>query len=319
MHVVKVWRHVWLVAWTCTLATLAICQEESQVDTTLQRLNDLRDELKVNRRSKSKQIAAIDQKLDSLRQEIEILSGWLTGYDGLVGFDFLHSNHWISNKNPNAASSSLSVSLGTYANRIKKRSFWRNSGLINLAWQSLDPDTKDDQKSTFLNKRTADVLQLSTLYGLRLSDDLATSLLGDLNTSLFSFLKPGSLDFGVGATWTPQHFKNFVAIINPLTFHLIFSDRTDVENASTIGLKIKLTYQRAFKIGLKWSTSLTGFVPYSGPDSGQPSLFEYTWINALSFNLWKGIGVGFNLGLRQADFEIERLQTYQTLGISFAF
>ncbi len=294
--------------------------DATNIDTTaLAKLEALRDELKVNRKSKAKQINSIDHKLDSLRNEIEILSGWLTGFDGLLGFDFSQSHRWMSNNNPNSSSSSLSLNLGSFANRVKDRSFWRNSVLINLAWQSLDPDTKDHVKSTFLNRRTTDVLQLSSLYGYRLNDDLATSTMGDLNTSVFNFLKPGSLGFGLGATWTPGAVKNFVAVVNPLTLQFIFTDRDEVKNTSTLGMKLKIAYQKNFEFGLGWSSSLTGFAPYQGPEEGQPNLFEYTWINAVSFNLWKGLGVGFNIGIRKADFEVEELQAYQTLGISFVF
>ena len=293
----------------------------AQPDSTsdLSQLEALRDHLKSSRINKAKQIDSIDQQLDSLRARIEILSGWLTGFDGLIGFDFSQAHRWASNKNPNSSSSSLTFNIGTFANRIWENSFWRNSALINLGWQSLDPNTQDDLSSRFLSERITDVLQLSSLYGFRLNRGLAASLLGDLNTSVFNFLNPGSLDFGVGATWTPPQIKKFVAVINPLTLHFIFANRDEVENTSVLGLKLKLSYHKTFAMGLRWSTTLTGFAPYRSPDEGQPSLFEYTWINALSFNVWKGIGVGFNIGVRRADFEVTEIQWYQTLGISYAF
>ena len=44
----------------------------------------------------------------------------------------------------------------------------------------------------------------------------------------------------------------------------------------------------------------TGWRFWHDPD---PSLFEYTWINSLAFEVWKGIGVGISFGLRNAEFE----------------
>ncbi len=285
----------------------------------LSQLRTLREELKASKKEKAKQIDSLDLKLDSLKKEIEILSGWLTGFSGVLGFDFSESGHWMANQNPNSSTSALAISFNSYANLIRKKGFWRNSAIISLGWQSLDTDTDDDVRSPFLNERNTDLMQLSSLYGYRLSPTLATSILADLNTSVFSFLAPGSLDFGLGATWTPKRPDNLAAVLNPLTLHFIFSDREEVENTSQIGLKAKITYQYKFSFGLKWGSTLTAFIPYRGADEGQPDLMEYTWINALSINLWKGLGVGFNIGIRQADFETEAVQWHQNLGISYAF
>ena len=288
-------------------------------DSDLEELKELRETLKKNRKSKTQQISEIDQSLDSLKRQIEILTGWVLSTNGVVGLDFSGSNNWMSNDHPNASSSALALSINAFANRLGKRTFWRTSSIINLGWQSLDTNTGDMETSKFLNERTTDILQLSSLYGYKLNDQVATSLLADLNTSIFNFLDPGSLDFGTGITWTPQSAENFVAVINPLTFHFIFSDRKEVKNTSTLGLKLKATYRHAFKFGLVWGSTVTAFFPYRSPNEGQPGLLEYTWIQSMSFQLWKGMGIGINFGIRQADFEIEDVQSFHTVGLSYAF
>jgi hypothetical protein len=72
------------------------------------------------------------------------------------------------------------------------------------------------------------------------------------------------------------------------------------------------------------------------------NLSNWTWINSLSYTVWKGIGLGFEIGLRdnnqeavnfafsnwdpngteaQPDFDNvdNDLQVYTTFGISYAF
>lgn len=56
-------------------------------------------------------------------------------------------------------------------------------------------------------------------------------------------------------------------------------------------------------------------VPTGG--TREAGLFEATWLNTFSFQVWKGIGVGLTFGLRDANFEFEDLQTFYTLGLTY--
>lgn len=287
------------------------------------------EELKAQKASLAAAQATVQAKVDSfageigkLNAQIEVLSGWQTGFNGVIGLNFGSSNKWASNANPNSSFSNLSIGLNAFANIIKEKSFWRNNFNSNTNWQSLDTDTKDNETEGFLKSRTTDVLGFGSLFGLRMNQDFAISALGDFNSSLFNFLKPGSLDFGAGATYTPHQLPNFVAVVHPLTYHIAFpADGSELETTGGLGAKLKLTYNHKFKGGVAWSSNLGTFIPYSQPkaDSNEAQLFEYTWINSLSFNVWKGIGVGINFGLRQADFENESVQSYSSVGLSYGF
>ena len=90
-----------------------------------------------------------------------------------------------------------------------------------------------------------------------------------------------------------------------------------------------------FKINGKdflWSSTFTTFIPYKNEkttvifNEGTPEettfesgLFEYTWLNTLSFQVWKGIGVGISGGLRQADFEFDGTQSLYSVGLTYNF
>ena len=220
----------------------------------------------------------------------------------------------------------------------------------NLGWQKVDTDTNDDRiriddpnnpgqtievdpTGTSFD-RNVDLLIGTSLYGYRLNQDIAISALGDLNSSVGSFLAPGTFDVGVGITWTPHQISNLVVVIHPLTYHFAFSSFDGIDSQGAVGAKLKATYSHDFGKGIVWSSNLGAFLPYSnekfpirytddsGVDiDGTEGLFEYTWINSINIaNVWKGVGVGFTYGIRSANFEYPPgIQTYSALGLTYGF
>lgn len=260
-------------------------------------------------------VDGLTAQVADLESQIEKNAGWITGYTGQVGFDFNDSNGWIASPNPDAKSSGLSISLAGWANNINENNFWRNKGLLTKAWADIDLSDADggiDEDGLFDNG-TVDILNLSSLYGQRLSQYWALSGLAELNTSLENFLEPGTFDVGVGLTWTPD-IDDLVVVIHPLNYHIAFpAEGAEFSTTGALGAKIRADYNRNFG-KVAFTSTLTSFVPYGSND---PTLFEYTWINGVSFDIWKGVGVGFNFGLRNAEFESADVQTYFTLGLAY--
>jgi len=189
------------------------------------------------------------------------------------------------------------------------------------------------------------------LAGYKLTDKIALSALGELNTSIENFLEPGTFDIGLGATWTP--IPNLVVVIHPLNYHIAWSADGSADAQGAVGAKIRADYQDDFVIAgkkISWSSTLTSFLPYSSKDIavkmvnqdgafidaagnladilGNPitaetagvrnaGLFEYTWLYIFSFQIWKGIGVGLNFGLRNSEFEFQDLQTFYSIRDGF--
>ncbi len=283
-------------------------------------------------------LAALQGEADALAAQIEKDAGWLTGYSGLVGFDFNRSSNWISNPNPDASSSSLNLGLTAFANNIKEDFFWRNKGVLTKSWQDIDRSEADrdvDGDGLFDNG-TVDILNISSLAGKPISDQIAISGLGELNTSLENFLNPGTLDLGVGVTWTPD-IDDLIVVVHPLNYHVAFSGVDGVTSTGAFGAKLRADFNREFGIagrGVTWSSTLTSFVPYSDKSETIPAvedadgntireefesgLFEYTWLNTLTFNIWKGIGVGLSHGLRNSSFESPDIQNFFTIGLSYS-
>ncbi len=302
---------------------------------TVEELKTKKADLVSQQKAKQAEADAFNAEIGSLTKQIEVLSGWQTGLSGLVGLNFASSNNWQANANPNSSSSTLNVGINAFANNIKEKTYWRNTLTTNVGWQGLDNDTNDDEAgSDFLEDRNVDLLIFSSLYGFRLSEDIAVTVLGDLNTSVFNFLAPGTADIGVGATWTPKAIPNLVVVAHPLTYHFAFSAFDDIESQSAVGAKLKATYSHEFPGGIVWSSNFGTFLPYSNEkfpisfineegveQTGEEGLFEYTWINSLNIaNVWKGVGVGLTYGIRDAKFEFPTgTQSYTAIGLTYGF
>ena len=268
-------------------------------------------------------VDGLASQVADLEAQIEKNAGWITGYSGNIGFDFNDSNGWIASPNPESSSSGLSISLAGWANNINENNFWRNKGLLTKAWSDIDLSSSDldNDDDNLFDNGTVDILNLSSLYGVRLSPHWAASGLAELNTSIENFLEPGTFDIGVGVTWTPD-IDDLVVVIHPFNYHIAFpAEGAAFDTRGALGAKIRADYNRNFG-KFAYNSTLTSFVPYSGGDENDPSLFEWTWINGVSFNIWNGIGVGFNFGLRRAEFETpiegqDDLQSYFTVGLAY--
>ena len=279
------------------------------------------DELKAQQAEKqaviddySGKIGAVQGEIDALQKEIDILSGWRKGLNGLIGFDWSDSNGWVQSANPDAKSTSLKINLGGYLLKDNEKTFWHNRATIVEEWNDLDLHKETDNGNLFDNGIT-DIINASSLAGYKLSDKFALSGQGELNTTLRNFLSPGTLDFGVGVTWLP--IENMTVIIHPLNYNIVFSGVDGVSSEGSLGAKVRVDYFDDFNVAgkkLHWDTNLTTYFPYSSDNSNSQ---YWQWLNNVSLEVWKGIGVGVGFGLRKADFESEDTQSYTSLGLSY--
>lgn len=281
------------------------------------------EELKAQKAEKATQLAALESQVAGLKSEIAgidkqlvILPRWEKNAFGVLGLDFKGFNDWLARDKPNITSSSIGASFNAFANKFAEKSFWRNSANVNMGWIKFDDRDNPDDNDGF--EQSADVINLSSLYGRNLTEKLAMSTLGEYRSTLLSnFNNPGYLDIGLGLTWTP--ITNLVVVAHPLNYNFVFANN-DFEYKSSLGAKIVAEYSRKFDSGVSWRSNLSTFLSYEDPND----LSNWTWINGLGFNIWKGLGVGLELGLRKNKQEAlasektdNPLQTYYVLGFSY--
>ena len=122
-------------------------------------------------------------------------------------------------------------------------------------------------------------------------------------------------------------------VLHPLNYNFVFADN-DAIYESSLGAKMVANYSKTYG-KLNFNSNLSAFMSYE--DS---NLSNWTWINALSYTFWKGIGLGFEVGLRDnkqeaLDFALSNwdnmgsepdfdnidndLQVYTTFGLSYKF
>jgi len=289
--------------------------------------------LKAQLKTKNDSIAAIQKRADAIKGKIDALPGWRKGAFGTIGANLSSFDNWYSQGSPNVSSGNIGVTVNGFANLKREKFFWRNSANLNVGWVKFDD--KDDPTDDDSFQEATDVFNISSLYGRNIAKNLAASALAEYRTTILNnFNDPGYLDIGVGGTWTP--IENLVVVIHPLNYNFVFAEN-DAVYESSLGAKIVADYTR--QIGaISFKSNLSMFQSYKSSD-----LSNYTWINSLSYTLWKKIGVGFEFGLRNNKQEAlafaqanaaaldppgdvptfdsvdNDLQSYWLLGLSYAF
>ena len=271
-------------------------------------------------------IKKLQKEADALQSEVDNLPGWRFKTFGTIGGSISGFNNWYSKESPNSSVGNFGFNINSTADLIQDKFFWRNATNINISWVKFDD--KDDDTDSEKYEVATDIFTLSSLYGHKLSEKFAISALGEYRSTLVqNFNNPGFLDLGIGATWTP--IKNLIVVIHPLDYNFVFS-RGDNVYESSFGAKIVADYSKDFgKFNVK--TNLSMFQSYKSSNYS-----NYTWTNSLAYTVWKGIGLGFDFGLRKNKQEAlnynldtdpdatfdnidNKLQSYWLFGLNFKF
>ena len=287
-----------------------------------------KDELKALKKAKEDSISVLQSDVDALKSQIDKLPGWKYGAFGTIGANLSEFSNWYAQDSPNNSAGNITITANPYAKLDREKFFWYSNANINLSWIKFDD--KDDPIGDSGYREATDIFTITSLYGYKITDKLAASTLGEYRTTLLSnFNDPGYLDLGIGITWTP--ISDLIVVIHPLNYNFVFSNEEAIFESS-LGAKIVANYSRAFG-KLKVKSNLSMFQSYESSN-----LSNWTWTNALAYDVWKGIGLGLEFGLRDNQQEAlnyaintegitdatfdsidNDLQTYWTFGLSYAF
>jgi len=237
---------------------------------------------------------------------------------GNLGVNFANFDNWLPKDQPSTQAINIGITSSAFLNAEWEKSFWRNNLNLTLGWQKFDNKSVDGDQENEDFQVSADALNISSLYGLKLSPKIAISSLAEYRTSVLDgrLNNPGYLDLGLGATWTP--INNLVVVVHPLNYNFVFSEE-EFDFKSSLGAKFVADYTRNIVEGLNWKSNFSGFLSYEDSDFS-----NWTWVNTFS-TAYKGIGIGLDVGLRNnkqealnADRSDNPLQTYWILGLSYA-
>ena len=286
------------------------------------------EELKTEQAAKKDSIADIQSRVDAIQDQIDAMPGWKIGAFGTLGASFSEFNNWYAQGSPNNSSGSIGITINPFANLKQEKYFWFNTANINLGWVKFDD--KDDPNDDKDFRQSTDVFNITSLFGYNIAKNLAVSTLAEYRTTLLDNQNdPGYLDIGVGATWTP--LTGLVIVVHPLNYNFVFSEDDSIFESSA-GAKIVANYTRSLG-ELDFMSNLSMFQSYESSD-----LSNWTWINSISYKLWKNFGLGLELGLRDNKQEAvnyavnslgntdvtfdsvdNEIQVYTTFGLSYSF
>lgn len=281
------------------------------------------DQLKSMQAEKQAAADALLAEAADLQKQIDEFPGWKTGGVGIIGLDLNANDSWYAINAPFSKSNAFGITATAFANNNQEKWFWNNLFNLNLKKIVTNLDSRQDVETDAV----LDALDISSLAGYKLNSKWALSAEGKYASTLLNFNRPGKLTVSAGATWLP--IPNAVVIFHPLAYEKNFPSGDFV---SAAGCKIGATYSAQIIPGVAWSTNLSAFVPYSAGDGtlkqfplkegtdrlaldadfdlgadaiatqdvtyGNGDLFNWTWMNTFSTTLFKGIGLGLNVGLR---------------------
>ena len=254
---------------------------------TVEELKKL-EELKEIKKQKEDSLSALKGQIADLDSQIDAFPGWKLGAFGTIGGSISEFNNWYAQQSPNNASGRIGITLNPYAKLERDKYFWYNNAQIILGWVKFDD--KDDPTDVEGFRQANDVFNVTSLFGYKLTEKIAASTLMEYRSTLLSnFNDPGYLDVGVGITWKP--IPGLVVVAHPLNYNFVFSSSDDIF-VSSFGAKLLATYDKSLG-DFNWKSQFSAFASYE--DS---NLSNWTWTNNLSYSVWKGLGVGFEFGLR---------------------
>ncbi len=251
--------------------------------------------------------------LKKINNEIQEMPYWNIGFGGIVGMDFNYFSNWVGQgEYHNSSSASASTAFNIRGHLIGKDFFWRNNGKMTLAWKKLDFDNRGDNEF----HKTADIVKINTHLGNKINEDIAMSMLGEWKSNILNqALSPSYMDWSIGITWTPN--KEFLAVMHPMNYELILSDKDQFE--SSLGAKLVMEYDHQLTNSLQVTSNLSGFMSYENIEQ----LTNYTWTSGLNMKLMQNIGLGIEYALRVSPQETaaiesnEDVQSYVVMGVSY--
>ena len=279
-------RYFWVAVLAAVLLPLAASAQ------TTEELQAEKEAKSAQLDSLEKELKALDKQVKGLKADVAGLTDQLTPYPhwekgllGNLGVNFVNFDNWLPKDQPSTQAINIGITSSAFLNADWEKSFWRNNLNLTLGWLKFDNKSVEGDQENEDFQVSADALNISSLYGFKLSKKIAISTLAEYRTSVLDgrLNNPGYLDLGLGATWTPV--QNLVVVVHPLNYNFVFAEE-EFNFESSLGAKFVADYTRNIVEGLNWKSNFSGFLSYEDSDFS-----NWTWVNTFS-TAYKGIGIG---------------------------
>lgn len=292
------------------------------------------ESLKAMKAEKEAVKKGIDEEIAGLDKQIKEFPGWSRGLGVTLGMNFGGVNNWYGQDIENSTSRGFGIAGNAYANKNGEGFFWHNTGNVayNTSTQkntNLNDDGTEDPEQEITN--TASLFTLNSIAGKQIFGNVFASAEARYETTFNQFNDPGTLTASLGFTWKPMN--DLIVVVHPLAYQINFPSAA---LSSAAGAKIGATYTGEIAPGIKWNSDLNAFLAYGGDTEVDPdkpfspysagALSNWTWLNTFAVaDVFKGVGVGFTLGLRSNDqlafaktVADPGIQSFYTLGFTYA-
>ncbi|MPS72533.1 MAG: DUF3078 domain-containing protein [Chryseobacterium sp.] len=191
------------------------------------------------------------------------------------------------------------------------------------------------------NRKTQDVINLSTNYGRKISDNWYASVGAGLITQfapgyedgnnpdaskISNFMAPGYVNLGAGFTYKPS--DNFTMTLRPANARFTFVLDKDLQYAGNYGLKNdgdSMLFQFGFlgtaqyKVKLMENITLQNTASVFSNYLDHPERLVLSYSGILNMKVNRYISTNVTLDLLYDHNQIKKTQLKQTLGIGFAY
>lgn len=191
------------------------------------------------------------------------------------------------------------------------------------------------------NRKTQDVINLSTNYGRKISDNWYASVGAGLISQfapgyedgnnpeakkISSFMSPGYLNVGAGFTYRPN--ENFTMTLRPANARFTFVTDRDLQWAGNYGLKNdgdSMLFQFGFlgtaqyKVKLMENINLQNNASVFSNYLDHPERLVLSYSGILNMKINRFVSTNVTLDLLYDHNQIRKTQLKQTLGIGFAY
>ncbi|MFB9120351.1 DUF3078 domain-containing protein [Bergeyella porcorum] len=277
---------------------------------------------------------AVGMSVSTIAQEAEVPVSDSTKHWSITGINTLTLNQAAFSNWVGGGANNIGWIAGTNYNMTyeKDKDLWENIVILSYG---------QNNTKGLGNRKTQDIINLSTNYGRKISNNWYASAGASLLTQfapgyadgnnpqaakLSSFMAPGYLNLGAGFTYRPN--DNFTMTLRPANARWTFVLDKDLQVAGNYGLKnngdsslfqFGFLGTAVYKVKLMENITLINSASVFSNYLDHPERLVLSYGGILNMKINKYVSSIITLDLMYDHNQIQKTQLKQTLGVGFAY